>query len=93
MNRRGFLRMFGGAAAAAIVAPPVKYFLPPIGGWSSPLIVNPYETSIGEYADFFNYSDLKLITVCNPAVAALENTLLTRFAYSLEAVIANDRGH
>lgn len=42
MNRRGFLKLFAGAAAAAVVAEAVPtYFLPPIGGWKSDVIVNP----------------------------------------------------
>jgi hypothetical protein len=42
MNRRGFLKLFGGAAAAAVVAPVVPtYFFSPIGGWKSDVIVNP----------------------------------------------------
>lgn len=31
MNRRGFLRLFGGAGAVATVAP--TYFFAPVGGW------------------------------------------------------------
>jgi hypothetical protein len=38
MNRRSFLSLFAGAAAASTVS----YFLPPIGGWKSDVIVNPY---------------------------------------------------
>jgi hypothetical protein len=38
MNRRNFLRLLAGAAAA----PAVTYFLPPIGGWKSDVIVNPF---------------------------------------------------
>lgn len=37
-TRRGFLRMFAGAAAAT-VAP--SYFFAPIAGWKSNVIVNP----------------------------------------------------
>lgn len=39
MNRRGFLKLFGGAAVAAS-ANPVRFFAP-IGGWKSDVIVNP----------------------------------------------------
>lgn len=53
MNRRGFLKLFGGAAAAtaaAAIAP--KYFFAPIGGWKSSILVNPIECTIGQYADY-----------------------------------------
>lgn len=40
MNRRGFLRSLLGAA---VVAAKPTYFFAPIGGWSSPTIINPYE--------------------------------------------------
>lgn len=33
MNRRGFLKLFAGAAAGAIVVPKVSYFFAPRGGW------------------------------------------------------------
>lgn len=33
MNRRSFLRILGGAAAAAVAAPATKYFFAPAGGW------------------------------------------------------------
>lgn len=36
MNRRGFLKLFAGAAAGAIILPKVSYFLPPKGGWCQP---------------------------------------------------------
>lgn len=42
MNRRSFLQLLGMAAPAAVIAP--KYFLAPIGGWRSDVIVNPSET-------------------------------------------------
>ena len=41
MNRRGFLRTLVGAAAASTTT----YFLPPIGGWHSDVIVNPATTA------------------------------------------------
>lgn len=37
MDRRNFLRVLAGAAAA----PAVTHFLPPIGGWHSDVIVHP----------------------------------------------------
>lgn len=37
MDRRRFLKILAGAAAA----PAVTYFLPPIGGWRSDVIVHP----------------------------------------------------
>jgi hypothetical protein len=37
MNRRSFLSLFAGAAAASTVS----YFLPPIGGWKSDVIAQP----------------------------------------------------
>lgn len=43
MNRRNFLRTLFGAAA--VQAAPT-YFLPPIGGWKSDVIVNPNEIAI-----------------------------------------------
>lgn len=39
LSRRGFLKMVGMAAPAAVVAP--KYFLPPIGGWGSGMVIHP----------------------------------------------------
>jgi hypothetical protein len=33
MDRRGFLRLLGGAAVTAVAAPAVIYVLPPLGGW------------------------------------------------------------
>lgn len=39
MNRRGFLKLLGGAAAASATA----YFLPPIGGWKSDVIIDPHK--------------------------------------------------
>lgn len=33
MNRRGFLKLFAGAGAAAIVVPKVSYFFAPAHGW------------------------------------------------------------
>jgi hypothetical protein len=39
MDRRGFLKFLGGAAAASAVT----YFLPPIQGWHSDVIVDPDE--------------------------------------------------
>jgi hypothetical protein len=33
VNRRGFLKLFAGAAAGAIVVPKVSYFFAPQGGW------------------------------------------------------------
>lgn len=42
LTRRGFFRLFGGAAAAAAVAAVAPtYFIPPIGGWKSDVIANP----------------------------------------------------
>jgi hypothetical protein len=38
MNRRGFLKLLAGAAAASTTA----YFLPPIGGWKSDVIAQPW---------------------------------------------------
>lgn len=48
LSRRGFMRLFGYGAPAAIVAP--KYFFAPPGGWiaSSPRIV--YVVSLNELA-------------------------------------------
>jgi hypothetical protein len=39
VNRRGFLKLLGMAAPAAVVAP--KYFFAPLGGWTSDVIVPP----------------------------------------------------
>lgn len=39
MDRRGFLKCFGGLMAAKAVER--TYFLPPIGGWKSDVIINP----------------------------------------------------
>lgn len=36
MNRRGFLKLFAGASAAAIVVPKVSYFFAPQHGWKTP---------------------------------------------------------
>ena len=33
MDRRGFLRLLGGAAVTAVAAPAVIHVLPPLGGW------------------------------------------------------------
>jgi hypothetical protein len=33
MDRRGFLRLLGGAAVTAVAAPAVTHVLPPLGGW------------------------------------------------------------
>jgi hypothetical protein len=33
MDRRGFLRLLGGAAVTAVAAPAVVHVLPPLGGW------------------------------------------------------------
>lgn len=57
LNRRGFLRMLGGAAAAA-AAP--TYFLPPIGGWTSDVIVKPssYHTYLIGRDAMFTIDDL-----------------------------------
>jgi hypothetical protein len=42
MNRRNFLGLlFGAAAAQAIPEAAVKYFLSPIGGWKSDVILHP----------------------------------------------------
>ncbi len=77
MNRRGFIRLLGIGAASAVVP---KYFLPPIGGWRSDTIVNPYDDpnfignrvfTIGSYADYFSFSDLALQTSINPLLANL----------------------
>lgn len=37
ISRRSFFRLLAGAA----VAPKVSYFLPPIGGWTSDIILHP----------------------------------------------------
>lgn len=42
MNRRSFLSLFGLAAAGVIVAPKTSYFLPPVGGWKSDIILRPH---------------------------------------------------
>lgn len=42
VSRRGFLKFLGAAVPIAAVAP--TYFLPPIGGWKSDVIVNPNTT-------------------------------------------------
>jgi hypothetical protein len=39
LNRRSFLSLLAGSAAASTTA----YFLSPIGGWHSDVIVNPYD--------------------------------------------------
>jgi hypothetical protein len=33
MDRRGFLRLLGGAAVTAVAAPAITHVLPPLGGW------------------------------------------------------------
>jgi hypothetical protein len=33
MDRRGFLRLLGGAAVTAVAAPTITHVLPPLGGW------------------------------------------------------------
>jgi hypothetical protein len=54
LTRRGFFRLFGGAAAAvAVAAVAPTYFIPPIGGWKSSTIINPNECTIGHYADYY----------------------------------------
>jgi hypothetical protein len=48
MNRRGFLKLFATAAPT--------YFLPPIGGWSSDVIVHPGIP--GRHYDILKYDDV-----------------------------------
>jgi hypothetical protein len=43
MNRRRFLTLLAGAGAASATS----YFLPPIGGWHSDVIVKPSEWALG----------------------------------------------
>jgi hypothetical protein len=75
MNRRGFLKLFGGAAAVATVAP--TYFFSPIGGWKSDVIVNPttyivgQNAYVGQYADYLKFSDLALETPIDPMLGQL----------------------
>lgn len=45
LTRRGFLKMLGMAAPVAAVAP--KYFFAPIGGWTSDVIVRPFDLGRG----------------------------------------------
>jgi hypothetical protein len=56
MNRRGFLKMLGLAAPAAVVAP--KYFFAPLGGWKSDVITNP--------SDFYDVAGQTLFPVYGP---------------------------
>jgi hypothetical protein len=43
VNRRGFLQLLAGSAAAAVAAavaaPKVSYFFAPVGGWESDIIL------------------------------------------------------
>lgn len=49
LTRRGFFRLFGGAAAAvAVAAVAPTYFIPPIGGWKSDVILYPQMPAIPE---------------------------------------------
>jgi hypothetical protein len=54
MDRRGFLRLLAGAAAASTTA----YFLPPIGGWRSDVIVNPRDSNHVWSNDGFSYGSV-----------------------------------
>lgn len=53
MNRRGFLKLFAGAAAGAVVVPKVSYFFAPKAGWPYPFATggwapNSYRSTPGE---------------------------------------------
>jgi hypothetical protein len=52
MNRRNFLRSFLGAAVVASTNP--VHFIAPIGGWSSPTIINPQDPSTKAGFAFLN---------------------------------------
>jgi hypothetical protein len=49
MNRRGFLKLFGGAGLTAAVAP--TYFFAPKKGWVAPGITIADEDAIRRYSD------------------------------------------
>jgi len=64
VNRRSFLSMMGFVAPAVIVKP--TYFFAPRDGWGIKIY-----TTIGQYADYYNFSDIALSTEINPGLDRL----------------------
>ncbi len=98
-SRRGFLRMFGGAAGAAIVAPTVTHFLPPIGGWlSQRRIVEIPPLDLRALRSFIEVEPGPVITLETILAEAQSNILIhqttqelaMRLNFTLDALLRND---